>query len=442
MHEPFPATAISAKNALTASAETPCAATSRASVLRKACREHALPPLPRGTAGFAFTAALFLAGIAVCFGARVPLQTAIDGFSFNVLVILVSMDLFTSMLAGSGVMEAAALRLARLSHGSQTALLVMIAVMMFLVSACLNNITAMLVVLPCIFVLLQGIAPDRRYLGAFFAVLLGMSNTGGASSAIGDLPAVLIMSTGVVSFSQYTFAAFPLMALTSALLVGFWCFILRRVPQDRGASSFAIGILGAQYRFVRVDMRAAVPLFAILAAMIVCWCVVPQNVVPPEIIALTGCLVATVAYRLAGNRVSQVVDLSSVLTISGFLFLASAVASTGALEELVAALAVAVPDQKLFLALMLVATSLIAGLVGAGPAAAACLPIVSSLATTTFAASSTLVMVAYGAAICAGSSLFLFSATAGYVLSGKIDGAALNDSTGARFTWGVRTWCF
>ena len=94
----------------------------------------------------------------------------------------------------------------------------------------------------------------------------------------------------------------------------------------------------------------------------------------------------------------------------------------------------------MFIALVLLVASLIAGLVGAGPAAAACLPIVVDLATTAFQASSTFVMVAYGAAICAGSSLFLFSATAGYVLSGKVAAAELTDSNEKRFTWSVGTY--
>ena len=421
------------------SAAAPAAGSAAA---RPAKRRIKLPRIPSGAGGFALTAALFVAGLIVCFTTGVPVQSVVDSFSFNVLVIVISMDLFTNMLAKTGAMEAAALKLAGLSSGRQTALLVMLAAMMYLISAFLNNITAILVVLPCIFVLLKSITPDRRYLAAFFAVLLAMSNTGGASSAIGDLPAVLIMSTGVVSFSEYTFTAFPLMAITSIVVVGVWVLMLRvrRVPQDRDASLFAIGVLRSQYRFAEVDRKTAVPLAVILAAMFVCWIVVPQSVVPPEVIALVGCLVATVAYRVAGNKVSQVVDLGSVLTISGFLFLAAAVSATGVLEAVVAALQAVAPNQQVFIALVLLVASLIAGLVGAGPAAAACLPIVVDLATTTFQASSTFVMVAYGAAICAGSSLFLFSATAGYVLSGKVAAADLTDSREKRFTWSVGTY--
>ena len=398
--------------------------------------------LPKGSGRLSLIAGLFVAGLAVCFAAGVPVPAVVEGFSFNVLVIVISMDLFTGALAQTGIMEAIALRIARVSKGRQTALLVMVAGMMFLISSCLNNITAILVVLPVMFVLLQTIAPDRRYLDAFFAVLLIVSNTGGAASAVGDLPATMIMSTGVVSFAGYTLTAFPLMAATTAAVVGLWCAVVRarRVPEDREASRFALGVLEAQYRFASVDWPRAVPLLVVLAAMFVSWLVVPASVVPPEIIAIVGALAGMAACRMSGGSVSLSVDLSSVLTISGFLFLASAVSATGALETAVAILAQAVPDDRVFLALVLAAASVAAGLVGAGPATAACLPVVVSLATTTFSVHCDLVMVAFGASICAGSSLFLFSATAGYVLSSKVDAAALRDSAGRAYGWNVRSY--
>ena len=421
-------------------AKVPSATMSQARRKRAALR---LPFAPAPGAGrLALIAGLFIAGIALCFAAGVSVADVAAGFSFNVLVIVIAMDLFTTALAQTGIMEAAALRIARLARGSQTALLVMVAAMMFFISSCLNNITAILMVLPVMFVLLQTIAPDKRYLNVFFAVLLAMSNTGGAASAVGDLPAVLIMSTGVVSFADYTLMAFPLMAATSVLIVGLWCLVMRarRVPEDRDASRFALRVLEAQYRFARVDHVRAVPLLAVLACMLVCWMAVPSTIVPPEVIAIVGALAGLAICRITGGEAPLSVDMSSVLTISGFLFLASAVSATGALEALVAAMAQAVPDERLFLALVLFATSIAAGLVGAGPAAAACLPVVVNLATTTFAAHSAFLMVAYGAAVCAGSSLFLFSATAGYVLSSKIDGAELDDSAGRRFAWNVKSY--
>ena len=57
---------------------------------------------------------------------------------------------------------------------------------MFLISSFLNNITAVMMVLPVMFVLLKTIDVDERYVSTFFAVILALSNTGGCGRLSGD----------------------------------------------------------------------------------------------------------------------------------------------------------------------------------------------------------------------------------------------------------------
>lgn len=398
--------------------------------------------LPAGLGKAALTAALFVAGAVLCLSTGTSIAVVADSFSFNVLVILIAMELFTGMLAQTGAMEALAVRLAILSRGRLKLLAALLAGMMFLISSILNNITAILVILPCVFVLLRAIEPDRRYLSTLFAVILAVSNLGGAATGVGDLPAVLIVQSGVVTFADYTLVAFPFFAASTAVLVGVWLVVLRVRGRSEGSRpcTLAISVLESQYRHVAVDKRTLVPLAAILLAMIAAWMTVPASVMPSDVIAVMGCVVALVVFLLRGGKASQVVDMGSVLTISSFLFIASCISATGTLDTLVGMLRGAIPDERLFLAAVLLLTSLLAGLVGAGPAAACCLPIVCELATTAFAAQHVAVMVAYGAAICAGSSLFLWSATAGFILSGKIDASGVHDGTGRPFAFGIKDY--
>lgn len=53
-----------------------------------------------------------------------------------------------------------------------------------------------------------------------------------------------------------------------------------------------------------------------------------------------------------------------------------------------------------------------------------------------FSAYSDWIAVAYAAAICAGSSLFMWSATAGFILSGKVNDH-IEEENGASIPWGV-----
>jgi len=84
-------------------------------------------------------------------------------------------------------------------------------------------------------------------------------------------------------------------------------------------------------------------------------------------------------------------------------------------------------------------TSIVAGIFSAGPAAAAMMPVIVNLCSTTLAAQSQWVAIAYAASICAGSSLFMWSATAGFILSGKISDAALDDGD-RQVQWGIKEY--
>lgn len=70
---------------------------------------------------------------------------------------------------------------------------------------------------------------------------------------------------------------------------------------------------------------------------------------------------------------------------------------------------------------------IVSGIFSAGPAAAAMMPVIVNICHGPLAAQSDWIAVAYAAAICAGSSLFMWSATAGFILSGKVNGAGIED---------------
>ena len=65
------------------------------------------------------------------------------------------------------------------------------------------------------------------------------------------------------------------------------------------------------------------------------------------------------------------------------------------------------------------------------------MPIIVDLCEGPLKASSDWVAIAYAASICAGSSLFMWSATAGFILSGKVNDSGIEDDNGKEVSWGV-----
>ena len=308
--------------------------------------------------------------------------------------------------------------------------------MMFLISSCLNNITAVMMILPIVFVLLKTLEVDRKYVCLFFAAILALSNTGGAASPVGDFPAIVIMTSGITTFLSYLTHAFPLFAVTSAVLIAVWGLRVKKEKDDGALRKLAVSNPKSQYRNITIRFDVLRWLGAVFVTMFLAWSFVPQSVVPPEIIAVLGYGLAMVICSLKGLRVRQNIDMKSVLTIASFLFFAQVVSQTGLLNLLAQYLQNNISDPKLLVMVIMVITSLVSGIFSAGPAAAAMMPVITEICKGTLHSQSDWIAVAYAAAICAGSSLFMWSATAGFILSGKVNNAGLED-VGKKVSWGV-----
>ena len=389
------------------------------------------------SASLILIAAMFLMGSCVALAFHIPIRRIMGGYSYDVLVILIIMELFTNLIAETGIMQLLAIKIAVLSKGRKRLCLMLFGGMMFLISSCLNNITAVMMVLPIIFVLLNTIEVDRKYVSVFFATILALSNTGGAASPVGDFPAIVIMTSGITSFLGYLTHAFPLFAFTSAALVVVWGFQVNKEIDDGAMRTLAVSNLKSQYRNIEIRFDVLKWLAVVFVGMFIAWSTVPQEVMPPEIIAVIGYVIAMVICAMKKVKVRQSLDLKSVLTIASFLFFAQVVSQTGILSLLAAVMQSKISNPKLLVMVIMVITSLVAGIFSAGPAAAAMMPVIVQICNGPLQSQSDWIAVAYGAAICAGSSLFMWSATAGFILSGKVNAAGIEDETGSKTMWGV-----
>lgn len=405
--------------------------------IRSEGRKFTLSGRLSGSASLILIAVMFIAGsvLSLCFD--IPVKSIMGSYSYDVLVILVVMELFTNLIAETGIMQLLAIRIAELSKGRKRLCLMMFGGMMFLISSCLNNITAVMMILPVVFVLLKTLEVDRKYVCVFFATILALSNTGGAASPVGDFPAIVIMTSGITNFISYLTHAFPLFAITSVVLVTVWGMRVKKEQDDGAVRSLAVSNLKSQYKNIEIRFDVLRMLAVVFIGMFLAWSFVPQEVIPPEVIAVLGYAAAMVICSVKRIKVGQLMDLKSVLTIASFLFFAQVISQTGLLNLVAAFLQSNIHDSKLLVMAIMIITSIVAGVFSAGPAAAAMMPVIVEICGGPLGAQSDWIAVAYAAAICAGSSLFMWSATAGFILSGKVNAAEIEEEGGKKVSWGV-----
>ena len=391
--------------------------------------------LPNGLSAIMLMAGVFGGAAVLSVFLGIHIKEVMSAYQYNVLVILVAMDLFTKLIVKTGIMQLLATKIAIASNGNLRHIAFLFGLLMFLVSAFLNNITAVMIILPIVFVMLKSLYVDRRYVNVFFAIILALCNTGGASSPIGDFPAIVIMTSGITTFPDYLLRAMPLFFATSLILLAVWIPQIRK-QKEMTTSKFAVHLLYSRYKHVKVDYSTLLPLLIILVLMFFAWSFVPQNVLPPETIAVLGYIAAAFVCSARGMKINQELDFKSVLTISAFLFMAGVISKTGWLTDMANVLQENITDPKILLIAIMLITSIVSGVFSAGPAAAAMMPVIAGLCNTTLSAQTHWVAIAYAASICAGSSLFMWSATAGFILSDKIEKAKLTES-GQSIPWGI-----
>lgn len=112
-------------------------------------------------------AIMFIVGTFTALSFDIFIKTVMKSYSYDVLVILIVMELFTNLIAETGIMQLLAIKIAEFSKGKKRLCLIMFGGMMFLISSCLNNITAVMMILPIVFVLLKTLEVDRKYVCVF-----------------------------------------------------------------------------------------------------------------------------------------------------------------------------------------------------------------------------------------------------------------------------------
>lgn len=374
---------------------------------------------------------------------NVNLSNLLLTYQWGVLIIYISMDLFTQLLLSTSVMERIALWLAQVSKAKNKAILILFGILLFIVSGFLNNLTAILVILPILFILLNAVKLTSRYTASLFALLLAISNIGGASTPIGDFPAIIIMKSGLTSFSEYLIKAFPLFLFTSIciILIHIVLYGKKRNESDMEIANREINItlLSYQYRFHKVKRSRLIRIISCFIMMFLFWSFLPADQYPPEMIAIMGLSVAVLAAKMDFNY-HQKFNLKPVFLIASFLFLAGLAKEWGIPKYISILIISNIKDPRFLLLIFMITTAVLTGLFGAGPTAAAMIPIVNNLANGPFEANSEWLAIAFAASICAGSSLFIWSATAGFLLSQKVDESKLMNENGSKLKFGIKEY--
>lgn len=267
-------------------------------------------------------AALVGAGLVVIVGV-IDLDPAIAAVDWGTLGLLTGMMILVGLTERTGIFTYLALRAAQLSHGRPFRLVFLLAGVTGLTSAFLDNLTAILLVVPITLLLadILRISPIPLVLVEVIA-----SNIGGTATLIGDPPNIMI-GTAVpeLSFNDFIVNLAPVSIVTLAIVTTVLYFVFRRqlvVSPERVAELERLD----PARDVR-ESRYVKRSIAVLVGTIVAFFLHSPLHLEPAVVALAG---ATILLLVAADDVEEALERVEWSTIFFFLGLFVMV---GALEE-------------------------------------------------------------------------------------------------------------
>lgn len=352
-----------------------------------------------------------------------PLMGFLSGIPWDTILMLFSLTVFGEFVFGSNLFDWLIKLIAVLCKGKAERLIVFINVSVYLVSSILNNYQALLLMLPVMVNLVKMMGNiNQRYLTILFSSVLVSSNLAGASTPIGDFPALYLLSQKAISFGSYFCNATPMAVLAETVLVLVSVFAYRRQPICSSPIEEKMFVLNIQelYRSVCINKKMLIPSTVVFAAMFAGW-LLGYN---PTIVSLLGVAAVSVIIKCCTYSEWKIKALDAsifVYFISLFIIIAS-IQQTEALP-MIAEQLMLIKNKTLLIVVFSFIVVVVTGVVSAGPSTVVFFPICMAIQSYY---PDNMAITCFCLSICAGSSLFLSSATAGPLLTRVTEMAGIN----------------
>ena len=301
---------------------------------------------------------------------------ALEAIEFETLGLLAGMMIAVRLAETTGIFTYVAIRAAQLAHGRPFALVLLLAGATGLLSAFLDNLTTVLLVVPVTFRIARELEIDPVPLVIIEVIA---SNIGGTATLIGDPPNIMIGGFTGLGFVAFIEHLAPVAVPTLAIVVGMlflWFRRSLRIPEH------------ARDHVNRMDARAAITnpdelrrVGPLLVATILAFFVHHLVHVEPTTVALVGASAMLAVSRQPVERVLQGIDWATLFFYLGLFVMVGALEETGAIGELADALVTATAgDRTAELLGIAWLAAIVGGIVDNIPLTATMIPVVDEVA--------------------------------------------------------------
>ena len=143
-------------------------------------------------------------------------EKAVQAIDFNTIGLLVGMMIIVGIARNSGVFEYLAVKAAKRSKGEPLAIMVSLSIITAILSALLDNVTTVLLIVPVTFSIARAL--EINPMPILFAEIMS-SNIGGTATLIGDPPNIMIGSATGLGFMDFVMNLAPIVVVVMVVTI-------------------------------------------------------------------------------------------------------------------------------------------------------------------------------------------------------------------------------
>ena len=255
-------------------------------------------------------------------------EEAIEAIDFDTIGLLTGMMLIVRLTEPTGAYNYLAIRAGQLAKGRPLGVVVALTGTTAVLSAFLDNLTTILLMVPITFLLADTL--DMPPIPLIVMEIIA-SNIGGTATLIGDPPNILIAGATDLSFNEFALNLAPIAVVTLLAVIGsLYVFYRPRLRID-AANRAKVMSLDARRSIEDADeLRRTLP---ILVLTIVAFFFHNQLGVEPATVALTGASVMLLVSRQSLEEALAGIEWPTLFFFLGLFVMVGALETTGAIDE-------------------------------------------------------------------------------------------------------------
>jgi Na+/H+ antiporter NhaD/arsenite permease-like protein len=276
-----------------------------------------------------------LAGaIALLLTQTIEQERAIEAIDFNTIGLLAGMMLMVKITETTGVYTYVAIRAAQASRGRPLFVVLALTGTTAVLSAFLDNLTTVLLVVPITFLIADAL--DIEPLPLVIMEVIA-SNIGGTATLIGDPPNILIAGATQLSFLDFIVHLAPIALITFVVVTTLLYFWFRRGLHVAPEARERVMTLEARKSIEDADeLRRTLP---VLVGTIVLFFLHQTLHIEPATVALTGATVMLFTSKQALHDSLAGIEWPTLFFFMGLFVMVGALEETGAIDEVAEAVA-------------------------------------------------------------------------------------------------------